>query len=212
MARNPTAASPSDTQRQRSIALREDGFLTVRDAASVLGMTPQGVRKWLDQGCPHQAGGQGRANPAMLRLIDVIRWREVEAAGGDEAYNEGAAKAADWHYRAIIRQADARKNLGSLVPVDLIADVVEEDYQRVRDRLNSVPARLSVQVAAETDAAIVRSMIQRAIHDALANLASPDDVIERAGGDPAASVYDPLELDEEDDDADEEQDADAVDD
>src|SRR5690606_19177898 len=106
-----------------------------------------------------------RTNPAMLRLIDVIRWREVEAAGGDEAYNEGAAKAADWHYRAIIRQADARKNLGSLVPVDLIADAVEEDYQRVRDRLNSVPARLSVQIAAETDASIVRSMIQRAIHD-----------------------------------------------
>lgn len=142
----------------------------------------------------------------MLRLIDVIRWREVEAAGGGEAYNEGASKAADWHYRAIIRQADARKNLGSLIPVDLIADVVEEDYQRDRDRLNSVPTRLSVQVATETDASIVRSMIQRAIHDALANLASSEDVIERADGDPAVSVYDPLELD------DEEQDADAVDD
>lgn len=211
MARNPTPAQQTDRQRPRRIELREDGLMTVRDAAAVLGMTPQGIRKWLDQGCPHQAGSQGRTNPSMLRLIDVIRWREVEAAGGDEAYNETAAKAADWHYRAIIRQAEARKSLGSLVPVDLIADAVEEDYQRVRDRLNSVPARLSVQIAAETDASIVRSMIQRAIHDALANLASPEDVIERAGGDPSSSVYDPLELDDEDD-RDDEEDTDVSDD
>lgn len=187
-------------------------MLTVRDAAAVLEMTPHGFRKWLDKGCPHRPGGQGRTNPALVRMIDVIRWREAEAAGGDDLYDEDAAKAADWHYRAIIRQADARKNLGSLVPVDLIADAVEEDYQRVRDRLNSVPARLSVQIAAETDASIVRSMIQRAIHDALANLASSDDVIERAGGDPAASVYDPLELDDEGDEAGNEEASDVGDD
>ena len=130
-----------------------------------------------------------------------MAWRETQAleeAGVDpegNEYNEARAKAADWHYRAIRRQADARKQLGSLVPVDLIADAVEEDYERVRSRLNSVPGRVSVQAAAETDASIVRTMIEKAIRDALSNLSEPADVVTRAGGNPASSAFDHLDLD-----------------
>ncbi|MBO4169534.1 terminase small subunit [Cereibacter azotoformans] len=194
----------ADANGVRTIEVRENATVSIRDAAALFGVTAQAVRDWIERGCPHNPGRAGRGNGTTVSMPAAIAWRIADQAGnggqaqvGDDGqvYNEGLAKAADWHYRAIRRQADARRELGQLVPVDLVADAVEEDYQRVRSRLSSVPGRVSVQAAAETDASIVRTMIARAINDALSNLSSGDEIVERAGGDPAASVHDQLELD-----------------
>lgn len=199
MARTPTQNQESGAQSGQ-ITVAPDGSMTIRDAAAVMGVSAQSVRNWIDAGCPHQAGGQGRGNVARIRIKEVIDWRigDLQARlgeGDDGGYNEGRAKAADWHYRAIKRQADARKELGALIAVDDVAAAVAEDYERVRSRLNSIPSRVAVQAAAETDASVIRAMIARAIGDALQNLSTADQVILAAGGNPDASVHDVLDLD-----------------
>jgi hypothetical protein len=126
----------------------------------------------------------GRAGPAII--------------GEDgQVYDEARAKAADWHYRAIRRQADARRELGQLVPIDIIADVVEADHQAVRSILSSVAARVAVKLASETDAAVTRRIVGDAISDAMSRISTPDRTIELAGGNPRASVHDPLEIDQD---------------
>jgi phage terminase Nu1 subunit (DNA packaging protein) len=199
MARTPTQNTEIGAQTG-PIQLAPDGSLTIRDAAAVLGVSAQTIRNWIEGGCPHIAGGQGRGNVARIKVRELMDWRVADLQarlgdGADGGYDEARAKAADWHYRAIKRQADARKELGALIAVDDVAAAVAEDYERVRSRLNSVPSRVSVQAAAETDASVVRAMIARAIADALQNLSDPDQVILAAGGDPDASVHDVLDLD-----------------
>lgn len=200
MAIRPANAPSADGVR--TVEVTAGSTVSVRDAAMLLGVTAQAVRDWCERGCPHTPGRAGRGRGTTVRLPEVVAWRIDEAAragapvGEDgTVYDLDRAKAVDMHYRAISRQAAARRELGQLVPVDLVADAVEEDYQRVRSRLGSVPGRVSVQAAAESDASIVRAMIARAIDDALENLSEGADIIERAGGDPAASAYDQLDLD-----------------
>lgn len=201
------ARGQHDNGAQRTVELRADGSVTIADAAALLGVTSQTVRDWIERGCPHTPGSRGRSNPTVVNLSSVMQWRIDDRGprgagpapvGEDgQVYDEALAKAADWHYRAIRRQADARRELGSLLAVDAVADVVEAEYQAVRARLNSIPARLAVRIAAESDPAVARKMIEHAISDALAHLSAPEDVIERAGGDPRASVHDAIEIDRE---------------
>lgn len=189
-----------------TVTIDDDGYMTLRDAAAVLGVTRQTVTNWTHAGCPHRPGQRGRNGSAAVRLREVMDWKiqesRVEDQRGEDgqAYNEGQAKAADWHYRAISRQAQARRDLGQLVAVDHVAAAVEADYEKVRSGLNSVATKLSVKIAAETDAAVARRMISDEISNALGNLSATDDLIRRSGGDPDTSVHDHVDLDDVPDD------------
>lgn len=200
MARQPTRQRTPDGQT-RTVTVFPDGSMTIRDAADAIGITAQTIRNWLDAGAPHVPGGQGRTNPARVRIRDLIAWREAQAldeagAADGEAYNEGRAKAMDWHYRAIKRRADACREIGTLIPVDLIADVWDDQNQRVRSSLMPIGSRLSITVAAESDPAAVKRMIDDEIADAMTTISSAAAAIEKAGGNPGASIHDPLDLDE----------------
>lgn len=186
------------------LTIDDEGRMPVRDAAQALGVTAQTIRNWCDAGCPHVPGARGRTNPTTVHLGEVMQWRlereNRNAARGPDgnAYNLEAAKAAEMHFRAIRREAEARRDLGSLIAVDDIAEVIEQEFQGVRSRLNSIPARLAVKISAVTDAAVARAMISDAISDALAHLSDSDGVARRAGGDPSTSVHDVIEIDDPD--------------
>jgi hypothetical protein len=193
MARNPRANANDD---DKIITVLPGGNLTLKDAAAVLSYTANGLRDWVARGAPHTPGRAG-GQAMTVNIRDLMEWKVATAVEGmmaddGEEHNEGRAKAAYAHYRAIRAEADVRRELGALVAVDMIADVIEEDYQRVRSRLNSVAGRVAVRAAAETDASIVRTMISKEINAALANMAEADDITERAAGNPNASVHDVL--------------------
>ncbi|UFM66786.1 helix-turn-helix domain-containing protein [Paracoccus sp. MA] len=202
MARQPTRQRNPDGQT-KVVTVLPDGTMTVRDAADAIGITAQTIRNWIEAGAPHIAGGQGRTNPARVRIRDLIAWREAQAleeAGlaDGETYHEGRAKAMDWHYRAIKRRADACREIGTLIPVDLIADVWDDQNQRVRSSLMPIGSRLSITVAAETDPAAVKRMIDDEISAAMTTISSAAAAIEKAGGNPHASIHDHLDLDDDD--------------
>lgn len=192
MASKTTSAQQNDKQPAgaRAIQLRADGTLTVRDAAAVLGMTANGFRKWLDNGCPYNAGGHGRSNPATIHMMHVLEWR----AGNDEDLDLQRDKAREQKLKVIRLEADVRRTLGMLVPVDILADVIDARDQQVRSSLNSIPGKAAIKVAAESDVNIVRRIIADAIAEALAQMTAGDAAIRKAGGDPERSAYEPIEI------------------
>lgn len=183
-----------------TIQLSDDRSMSISNAATALGVTAQTIRNWCADGCPHTPGGRGRNRHATIRLGEVLEWQVAQTArrrlgDADEDLNIERDKAREQRLKVIKLERDVRIGLGTLVPVDRIAAIVEEDYQRVRSRLNSIPGRTSIQLASETDVAIVRSILARELAGALSNLARPRDVIERADGDPDGSIHDPIVLD-----------------
>lgn len=194
MARNPTAVGPGNGTN-RTVEVLADGSMVLAHAAAALSVTSQTIRNWIEAGCPHIPGGQGRGNVTRVKIGDVMAWRVDEVTGdrfGDGDLDLELDKAREKKLQVIRLERNIRVDMGSLVPVDLIADAVEADYSKVRSRLSSIPSRICVQVAAEENPAVVRAMIKKEINEALKNLSSADNVTRQAGGDPDTSVHDPI--------------------
>lgn len=192
----------------QQIEIDDDGYMSSRHAAAALGVTSQTIRNYTRDGCPFIASGPGRGGGIFIKLSDFVKWRaakELERAGvgadvegeDGQVYNFDRAKAVDMHYRAVKRQADAHRDLGNLVAVDDIADVVAAEYGEVASRLRSVPARIAVRVAAQDNPDIVRELIADEISECLRQLSTPSEVIEEAGGNPVGSIDAPLAIADE---------------
>lgn len=162
----------------------------------------------MERGCQVEKPGQaGRGKGARVRVDVLHAWLRDEAArgGGDEdgGYNYDAARARDMHFRSISREAEAMQKLGVLVPVDLIADTVEEEYSRVRSALVSIPSRISVRLAAIDDPAQVSRELQAELDRAFEALSDGEALTRSVGGDPDRSVHDRLDIEDPDPDGDE---------
>ncbi|UWR38383.1 hypothetical protein [Sulfitobacter sp. W074] len=100
-------------------------------------------------------------------------FRETTPAGEDGEglrYNYEEAKARDKHFAAVRREAEARRELGMLIPVDIIADTVDRENAAVRSALMSIPSRVSVRLSAIDDAGQIGRELTAEIDGALASL------------------------------------------
>lgn len=109
---------------EKTIEIFSDGSMTVANAAAVLGMTPQGIRVWIDQGAPlHHRGSAGRGNGMRVIVSDLVAWREARLSASVEEsrtgdYDEKAEKARERHHLANMRARDDRQQAGELVEFD----------------------------------------------------------------------------------------------
>lgn len=178
-----------------------DGSVTVASIATLVGKTKQTIRNWLDEGCPvAHRGGQGRANATRLVPSDVIEWMIFRETGADDGdgeglrYNYEEAKARDKHFAAVRREAEARRELGMLIPVDIIADTVDKENAAVRSALMSLPGRLSVRLSAIDDPGQISRELTAEIDGALASLSSGDAIAVEVGADTSTSVFDHVDV------------------
>lgn len=182
----------------RSIKIATDGSIKIADAAFLFGKTSQTIRNWIEAGAPVATGGdKGRGNVTRVVVQDVIAWRDASRIDEEETehgYDEKTSKAALAHFKAIKAESEARRELGSLIPVDVIVGVIAEQFSDVRATMMSIPGRLATRLAAETDSAVTANVIMKEINRALASLSSPEDAATEAGADLNRSIEDPVEL------------------
>lgn len=186
-----------------SVAVDENRAVSVAHAAVLFSVSEPTVRKWINLGCPVvEEGGSGRGNATRLRISDIHSFLIKSAAAknsknDEEDYDEVGARAADWHYRAILRQTQALEKLDLLIPVDVIEKVVAEEYSSVRSSIMSLPARLNVSLAAESDARIVYETLKKELAKILVDMSDPADVVVKIGATPGASINDAQLIDDD---------------
>lgn len=205
-------SSGGNRESDYGVMVDANGTVTVSEAAKLLGYSRTAVDKWIARGCPvAKPAGKGRGNVMRLHLDAVCEWlcteRSADAAMlGDDGvtYNYDTARARDMHYRAIKREAEAYEHIGALIPVDVIADVVDREYAEVRAALLSIPARLAVPLSACEDPEEASAILQAQIDRILAQLSAPEKIIRESGGDPDRSIHDDISIADDPTDDDEE--------
>lgn len=198
--------SSSKTGVERNVKLHLDDSIKVADAARLLGKTPNTIRNWIERGAPvAHAGDKGSGNVTRVILADIVDWNmreQIRAGEGEDGDGETSeqkkkrAEAEDWHYRAKIRKAQAYREIGALIPVDVIADVVAKEYGRVRSSLFALPGRLSTRLSALEDPAEIARTMQDEINASLASLSDPEEVAQDAGADTARSIEEPIDIED----------------
>ena len=218
MAKTPKTQAPAISARPGyTVTVHPDGSMSVADCARLLGYTPQGLRGIIDRGCPvEHMGTHGRGKGTRVRL-DVVhaflrdeRANQADPADDGQGYNFDRARARDMHFRSIKREAEALRELGVLIPVDVIADVVDEQHSKVKAGLLSLPARLGPRFASISDAGQIQRELRNSIDDQFNQLSEGFEVVVRSGGDPDRSIHDETELGLDDDPDEDEDDPDAA--
>lgn len=176
----------SPARPEKTVSIYSDGSMVIADAALVLGVTPQGIRTWLDQGAPlHHKGSAGRGNGMRVIVADLMKWREDQLSEGIQEtkkgqFDEKAEKARERHHIANMRERDDRQQAGELVAIEAVAEIVELQYAEVRAGLQNLPSRLATNLSAISDAREIRDIIRREVHGVLTSLSAGEDIAAEA--------------------------------
>jgi phage terminase Nu1 subunit (DNA packaging protein) len=122
--------------------------------AELCGVSPDTVSRWCRNGMPHQGGGRS----GMNLEIDVRRalpWL-AEVQRPDSAHEQLA------HERANKFALENEETRRSLVKREHVAEGVDRLQKLLAKRLK-VPQRLANQIAATSDPALIRSLLQEHI-------------------------------------------------
>ena len=92
------------------------------------------------------------------------------------------ARALKETYLARLRQLEFDIKSGEVAAIADVVEHVTADYARVRNKLLSIGALTAPRLAMVRSADEAKAIVDGAVHDALAELSTPDEVARRAGG------------------------------
>lgn len=127
---------------------------------------------------PERADIEWNRNTRESMLPRSDTHREVrtvpEPPADDAAMSFQKARQMRLLYEAKMAKLEIDIREGKLVDADELNREVFNRARRVRDRLLAVPRRIGALVAAESDAAVIKEIVRKALVEALEDMASPE--------------------------------------
>lgn len=148
-------------------------YLTEKELAAELETDERTLRRWREDGCPHQR----RSNRVLYRLPQVMAWLQERARkelDADEAKERARKMRADADRSEML----AAKLRGELAPVVEMDAAVERLATAVRNEVAGLRSRFTLTVLGLTtpqDAAAVLDEMGKQILGALASAAASED-------------------------------------
>ena len=149
--------------------------------AETFGTTMPTVRAWVRRGCPVvQRGAKGKQ--WQFNTAEVAAWREQEAAaaavGDTSRMDLDESRRRKEAANAAMAEIDLAKRRGELVEVEHIAEIVGDEYSRLRQRLLGLPVKIAPMLDTAETLQERREIIEDAIVECLAELSADDDSLE----------------------------------
>lgn len=150
--------------------------VNMSELASVFGVSTQAVQAWVRRGCPFvEKGGAGKAY--VFETADVITWRreiEMQATGDgdDDSITLEQARKRRELAQARLSEIDLAKRRSELVEIEAVAEIVSEDYTRVRARLLALPPKCAPLIHKAETVTEIREILDGSVREALAELSS----------------------------------------
>lgn len=172
---------------------KRDAIVSQIELSRLLAIRPETIRSWERRGCPVEEKATKAGQTSKYSVPAVVRWREDQArlaATGDLAAMDMAeARRRKLAAEAAMAEITLDTAKGSVAEVAVIMDVVGRGLDACRARLLSVGSKVAPEAAIETEAVVVKQLIDAAVNEALDEISGP--AFEFAGGsnrDGAASV------------------------
>ena len=155
----------------------------VAKIASLLLITTRRVQQLVKEGViPKTERGRYELEPAVHGYIRYLQDRgSIGANTVDDAKSYYEQRARLIRLQADRAEAELHELQGSLVAVDDVSEQWARLLGRMRQRILSIPSKLAPMIHHETDAAIVESILEAAVHDVLTEFAQYADEDEGEG-------------------------------
>ncbi len=118
---------------------------------------------------------QGKIDPVLAdeelkKNLDVSQKRKIKLADddvGNELNTYQKARAKREYYNAKLAELEYQEKSGLLILVKDVEDEAQTLYRTFRDQMLNIPNRISSQLSAETDEAIVAKLLKKEIEIAI---------------------------------------------
>lgn len=141
-----------------------------RELAEILGCSEESLTIWQKQGLPILAKGAGKQgntyNPA-----EVIKWMRRKDSGEKPATSIDEERQRKLRHEADMLEMENEEKRGELMKVQTVERDLIEKLSRFRARVLSIPKKLAPQVVAERELAVVETLLETQLHEALNELA-----------------------------------------
>lgn len=155
-----------------------DGRVTAvkRDGDRIVGIDPVlATEQWNARTDPAQAARSGQVLGGSLGLdLGAIAEKQAEPEpakprDGEDPHGYYAARAKREEHQAALAELELLEQLGKLVSVDDLREVVGRRYRAMRDKILNIPDRVAAILAAEKDPARVHAALtaelKRVLHE-----------------------------------------------
>jgi len=166
----PDAPESGTPARQRPAKGR---LVNRSEIAELYGVSLPTVTSWVKRGCPYVRAGN-RGKEWQFNTAAVAEWRE------QQAYANAVGNSGDWDLEearrrreaaeAALKEIELAKARGEVVEIEAVADIVGDDYSRVRARLIAIPPKLAPLVHRAESVAEIREYLDDGVREALAEL------------------------------------------
>lgn len=140
------------------------------ELAKILGKDEKTIFRWLKEGIPIIEHGS-RGKESKFDTEAVIEWLIARATNGKEIE---AARLRLTLAQARNAELDADEKEGRLIPLESMGALWSNVLTSFRARILSIPSRLTPQISATNEPAIIDKLIKTALHEALNELAEYD--------------------------------------
>jgi phage terminase Nu1 subunit (DNA packaging protein) len=148
--------------------MAEKRAFSLTEAASILGLHRNTLKKWIDEGCPVVSrADRDRGVEWEIAPADVLDWRvrrsvdDAVAAIQDGAGNVSVAEANRRKAvaNAILAEIEADQALRSVVRIADVLDAVVSEYAGLRSNLGNVGAKVAGRAATMTSAPAIQELV-----------------------------------------------------
>lgn len=161
---------------------------TQREIADHLGVSQPVVAKLVAAGVFLPTGARGALDLDACRKAYLSRLREEAAGRAAHGGADGEPEELDLvaeRARLAAAQADRiemenHQTRGLVIPVEVASRMLGETLGKVRTRLLAIPSECALQYASARTAPQAEAVIRRAVIDALTELSSGREIVERA--------------------------------
>jgi hypothetical protein len=154
--------------------------LSMRAYARHRGVALAAVQKAIASGrISTQPDGRIDSEIADVQWAETTMWGASNMNGGEvggdssghKPSNYAEARAERERYAALLTRLKYEERAGGLVRRDQVEDAIFKTAREFRDRMQSIPDRISAVIAAETDVAVIHQILSDEIRAALNDFA-----------------------------------------
>ena len=148
-------------------------ILNKKQLCETFGVSPQAVRNWVEQGCPCRRQARGLPG-SEFDSAEVFRWRVARAEKREGAADYDHERTLHMKTKRQAAELELQQQRGELINRDEMAADYAKHIDRAKKRLLQLPTSVATQVAPVERVAEVRSVIERYVNEALAELAADE--------------------------------------
>ncbi len=167
LAANKISSRRKAIKKSKKVSLPLPRFVSTRDIAKRLRLTPRRIRQLVASGLPHVGRGRHDVDAVLDWYVAYLKRRLARESDEEADANRRKHELRDLAARADLREIELAMKREELVSIADVENQMTYLVVSTRARILTVPARVSGELVCEQSRTMAQAKVEKALEDAL---------------------------------------------